>query len=1198
MGNSQANVLSPSHQGKHGRGTFKGQKDRKSLKNTGKLHSAPEIQVKHTTSIDAHDRRSVSEAVFVNKNLHVSVRTAEKSKVYRSPDSPSEAIPRPPTSEPRFGNTSAASEVTRNRRSKSLAPWSSAGALIPTSPRKSASQKLRPIKELTGRITSLKHNKDSQEKPDHIAAMFAQWNSAMVLSARTDSAGPANDVKGVKSVEVRRRDDALSQNRSSKGDRERTADESDSSVSVATKYSTDVRSRSESYQLRADARDRLLSIAENAEAEEYALLLRHGTEDGSSRGVDVRDMSRSFWTYPNVFSAHEAISWMIEHTKISSRAKCVTILERMNKMRLIVAAGASHHVKDKRQFWRFNARRVARTGKELRRKSKVGALNATNSKARFRPLQSLSSVFSNRRTKSGANLNPLEDDGDNDDDYSDDDDWDDDDDDAYYNPEGAEDDWDMCDPDERSRNIFVAEVTKRKYNQGIINYKEMCHMLNLIGVRPPPMSVNDKVEQSTRQKYRDGIITYDECCHLLSVIGVKDLPEPPRPDSAAPTLSSSSKRSPAIDVDNDDRNDFPSEKSDESSDLPALSSLVTGDFIGGVGIGALTPKQKHVDRANAPVAGNSSTLGDIGECSSGSSDDDLDGSDLELTDDWDCGLVGSMSGDNLLKTVSIMSSQQLSSTVASSSTPTAADSSSSSLLNEGAERGVSGWINDLEDEDLCEAAKRFLSVHKSEQCLEMLVHISKAANLDACEFAKFLNAFLSARFDSKDDVIVKKGRSVESWYVVAKGFVTVREATTEVKLHEGNCFGSPALINGRNGGTGLFGLGGGSGGITVVAGGPCVLATMPRDAFLNFLKENEGLSAFFNSHVEQVIAMRQERRKYQKARRASMNLARKREVKGISETAKTTRKAKLTRTLSGHRMVNKYKILKRLGRGSYGDVRQCQDTTSGRVFAVKIVNRSQLRSGGGRSDADSSQFDQLQLEVKILREMRHPNVVLLQEVIDDMALGKLYIIQEFVDKGPVMPETLFAKPLEPVRAWRLFRDMMRGLEYLHKHLIIHRDLKPSNILIDKDDNAKIADFGMATSLQKGNDLADAETAGSPAFMAPEVCGVMGNEPYSGQVADIWSLGATMYAMLFGHPPFIEPNVTLLEQFEGKLKALKFPVKPEKLPLAEWPHCQDLLRQMLEKGWRRRLRLSQCKEHEYTTRQGTEKLYQLEYTYAK
>eukprot|EP00939_MAST-03C_sp_MAST-3C-sp1_P001670 g1670.t1 len=1069
---------------------------------------------------------------------------------------------------------------TRTRRSQSLAPWSSSSSmtgLISRNLRKtkrSASQRFlqAPSVHLTHRITGLKHNKSTESKPDHVQAMFAAWNTAMVTSS-----SPKRRVK-----------------------KKPGATPSPAPSSTA-KLTTGEDAGKAAVTLDVSARDRLLKIAERAEAEEFCILLRHGTKDGKTPGVHVRDMSRSFWTYPNVFSTHEAITWLLENTEeLKTRSQCVKILERINQMRLILAAAGSHHVKDKRQFWRFNSKRLALTGEDLRRNSKVTLVKdeKSKSKAKFRPLQSLSSVFQNRsKSKAHAHddLGDDDDDDDDDDDGDEYDDWSDEDDDAYYNPDGAAEDWDMCDPDERSRNIFVAEVTKRKYNQKIINYEEMCHMLKLIGVRPPPMSVNDKVERSTRQKYKDGIITYVECCHLLRMIGVKDFPEPKNESDrvAAEAAAKVDKQKPLVEEKKDRTTSSAPAASTKTTDVsrPVLSSLETGDFIGGVGlgVGVATPTQKRKDGDD----GTDDDLEDLGECSEGSdSDDDL--GDLEgLTDDWDDGLVASASGDSLLKTVSIMSSQHLSSTTAHSSSTGSIGTASGDAEESGARR----WIAQVSDADLEKAALRFLSNYESEPCLELLIHIAKSANIVDSVFSQFLHAFERDDIETKGQMIVTSGTSLSFWYLVLKGNVVVKESSTEVKLYEGNCFGSPALINGRNGGRSLFGRGGG-GGISVFAGHSCVLAKMRRDKFISFLRQHEGLSAFFTSHVESIMEQRKKRQTYQKARRASLNLARVREVRGISEKAKTTRKAKLTRTSSGHRMVNRYKILTRLGRGSYGDVRKCEDTTTGQIFACKIVNRSQLRGGGGRSAADSSQFDQLELEVKILREMRHPNVVLLQEVIDDQALGKLYIIQEFVNKGPVMPEELFTKPLDPKRAWRLFRDMLRGLEYLHQHLIIHRDLKPSNILIDKEDNAKIADFGMAASLKKGDDLADAETAGSPAFMAPEVCGVMGNEPYSGQVADMWSAGATLYAMLFGHPPFIEPNLTLLEQFEGKLKPLPFPAKPEGLTYAEWPHCQALLRQMLDKSWRKRLRLKQCKEHEYTTMEGTTKLHQLEYSYTE
>ena len=1023
---------------------------------------------------------------------------------------------------------------------------------------RSSSQRIlkAPIMHLTKRVTELKHNKSTNEKPDHVQAMFAAWNTALVGSSTSSTeTSPAKQERIVSSVTS---DAAI------------PIAPSPAAVVSAANDETSLRPRAQTDKLVLDktARDRLLRIAENAEAEEYAILLRHGKKDGTP-GVGVRDMSRSFWTYPNVFSSHEAIAWLLANTKLVSRIQCVNILERMNRMKLIVAAGTSHHVKDKRQFWRFNNRKVARSGGELRRKSKASLKPIRREeRARFRPLHSISSVFKNR-SKSTVDL-------DFDDDRSDDDDDDDDDDDFYFsdddevqfNPDAAADDWDMCDPDERTRNIFVAEVTKRKYSQGIINYKEMCHVLKQIGVRPPPkegdgLSTNERVEKSTRQKYAAGIITYDECCHLLRMIGVKKMPA--RCESEPAAL--------AISVGTDDESTTSS-----TSRLESIKTLSTGDMIRGIGI---SPRHVELEGADDRV--------DDGDSSSS---DDLDGSDLEVTDDWDCGLGLSTHGDDLLKTVSIMSSQQMASRVTTKSAGSSGSSSRDAPPKIAEDTGVIGWIKKQKHGGLRAAAESFLKDHVSEQCLEMLIHVATTSKLDDDVFVEFLNA-LVGETHAPGAVVVRKGQALDGWYLVTSGAVTVKESSVEITLHEGNCFGAPAILNGKNGG--LFG-----GGISVVVAddGEATLAKVPRTEFSAFLRDNAELSKFFSTRVATVIRQRKERRTYQKARRSSMNLARKRQVRGISATAKTTRKAKLTRTLSGHRMVNRYKILQRLGRGSYGDVRKCEDTETGQLFAVKIVNRSQLRGGGGRSAADASQFDQLELEVKILREMRHPNVVLLQEVIDDKALGKLYIIQEFVNNGSIMPETLFTDPLEPRRVWRLFRDTIRGLEYLHKNLIVHRDLKPSNILIDKDDNAKIADFGMAATLKKGDDLAEAETAGSPAFMAPEVCGVCGNEPYSGQRADVWSAGATLYAMVFGHPPYVKPNVTLLEQFEGKLKSLTFPRKPKGLDFDEYAHLRNLLTKMLNPDWHMRLRLEACKTHEYVTKSGTKKLHQLEYDYAE
>jgi len=601
---------------------------------------------------------------------------------------------------------------------------------------------------------------------------------------------------------------------------------------------------------------------------------------------------------------------------------------------------------------------------------------------------------------------------------------------------------------------------------------------------------------------------------------------------------------------------------------------------------------------------------------------------LDALDDWGDVAENVVDDDDdddkeLLKSVSIMSSIKLEKTLSSikskqreKSLELERNNKSSKTHDSASSSEMNMWLSKQSD-DVRDAAQIFLKTHESEVCLEMLCHVAETSGVSEKTFVQFLESFEIQNY-AEGETIVKRGVQVKGWYMITEGHVEVAESTTKIHLHEGNCFGTyshthlltylltytntnnnntgtPALLRGKNGGLGLFGRGDGIS-VTSSTRPHCILAVVSRKRFLELLDSDKGLSEFFHNHAETQIKMRKKRKSYQNKRRNSRNLPHTKQIKHTQATAKTTRRAKFTRTNSGHRMVNKYKILSRLGRGAYGDVRKCEDTVTKHVYAVKIVNRSQLRGGGGRSAAESSQFQQLELEVKILRELRHPNVVLLHEVIDDDTVGKLYIIQEFVQNGSVMPEELFAKPLEPQRVWRLFRDMLRGLEYLHQHLVIHRDLKPSNILIDSEDCAKIADFGMASSLQRGDDLADAETAGSPAFMAPEVCGLMGNEPYSGQRADMWSAGATLFAMLFGHPPYIQKNLTLLEQFEAKLLPLKFPNRPKGMSFEDWAHCQDLLRKMLDKNWRHRLNLKNVKVHEYITKQGTKKLHQLEYQY--
>ena len=99
---------------------------------------------------------------------------------------------------------------------------------------------------------------------------------------------------------------------------------------------------------------------------------------------------------------------------------------------------------------------------------------------------------------------------------------------------------------------------------------------------------------------------------------------------------------------------------------------------------------------------------------------------------------------------------------------------------------------------------------------------------------------------------------------------------------------------------------------------------------------------------------------------------------------------------------------------------------------------------------------EFQREIAIMKKLEHVNVVNLLEVISDADTDKLYLVEEYVENGPIMTESEYTAPIKPALAWYYFRDICKGLEYLHAQRIYHRDLKPSNILVARDGTCKIS----------------------------------------------------------------------------------------------------------------------------------------------
>uniref|UniRef100_A0A060T3J4 ARAD1C33946p n=1 Tax=Blastobotrys adeninivorans TaxID=409370 RepID=A0A060T3J4_BLAAD len=327
---------------------------------------------------------------------------------------------------------------------------------------------------------------------------------------------------------------------------------------------------------------------------------------------------------------------------------------------------------------------------------------------------------------------------------------------------------------------------------------------------------------------------------------------------------------------------------------------------------------------------------------------------------------------------------------------------------------------------------------------------------------------------------------------------------------------------------------------------------------------------------------------------------------------KETLDAKYKADASGQTVrINHYRLVRDAGSGAFGSVKMAIDEKTGIKYAVKEYSKARLQrilkaeamqrrrrgeKGNGTAIGNGSSIDLVRREIAIMKKLDHPNVVCLEEVLDDPLSDKLYIIMEWCEKGEIMPSAIMnstATPYSYEQCRLFFRDMILGLEYLHSQDVIHRDIKPENILLTEDDVVKIADFGVSEIIDKSNDVIK-KTAGSPAYMAPELAKLASGrfsslrggdstavEAVSGRPADLWSMGVTLYYMLFGKLPFQSDTVAGLYNC-----IINDPVDLES---CEDEELKDLLIRLLEKSPTKRITMAELRSHPWVTCGGEDEL---------
>ncbi len=203
--------------------------------------------------------------------------------------------------------------------------------------------------------------------------------------------------------------------------------------------------------------------------------------------------------------------------------------------------------------------------------------------------------------------------------------------------------------------------------------------------------------------------------------------------------------------------------------------------------------------------------------------------------------------------------------------------------------------------------------------------------------------------------------------------------------------------------------------------------------------------------------------------------------------------------------IGRYQIRSQLGEGGFGKVYLAYDAQLERFVAIKVPGRKNLSS-----PASVVAFLQ---EARAAARLKHPGLVVVHDVQQDH--DEVYIVQEYIDGQDLSQWARVNKP-SPERITALIVEVAEAVGFAHQNGLVHRDLKPANLLVDQQNHAHVADFGLALN-ENVQHLRKGEVCGTPAYMSPEQ--VRGLSHLLDGRSDLWSIGVIFYELLTGRRPF-------------------------------------------------------------------------------